>query len=128
VPQVVNILVLVGLYAGVVCAQLTVGERALREERGCGGAAIRAVLSVFHAGVGLFVFFGVEVLLNVIAHGDYRRQAFGPYGNLIPICGGLFGLLVPWLPLFRGGPRKRGENDENGDAVGRTRLTGRMER
>jgi hypothetical protein len=98
----VNILVLLAVYAGLVCAQLTVGERALREEKGCAGAVLRAVLSALHAGLGLFVFFGVKVLLNVIINGNYLRPAFGSYSNLIPIAGALFGLLVPWLPLLRG--------------------------
>jgi hypothetical protein len=41
-------------------------------------------------------------LLDVIAYHDYRRGVLGPYSMLLPYSGGLFGLLVPWLPLLRG--------------------------
>lgn len=104
--QAVNILVLVAIYAGVVYVQFTVIEPALRQIGGS-AAIVRAALSVVHGAFGCFFLIGVWVLLNVIRHGDYRNDAMWPYGGLMLVCGGQFGLLVPWLPLL-GGRTRRG--------------------
>ena len=79
---------------------LSVVERGLRHLR-YGRAVIRALLSVPHAVFGYFIWIGVLVLLNVIAYGDYQKGILGEYSILIPVGGGLFGMLVPWLPLLR---------------------------
>jgi hypothetical protein len=99
VLQAVNILVLVIVYAGVVFYQLWFVERRL-PPLSAGGAIARAILSSVHAVVGFFFFIGVGFLLNVIVNHDYRKMAFEPYWDLIPLGGVLFGLLLPWLPLL----------------------------
>jgi hypothetical protein len=109
VVQAINILVLLILYAGVVYFQWSFLERRLRTPGGRSGfarAIVRAAFSVLHTAVGLFVFSGIEALLNAIVNRDYRVGIFGWYSNLIPVGGGLFGLLVPWLPLLWGRPDK----------------------
>jgi hypothetical protein len=99
VVQAINIVVYLLLYAGILCLQFSFVERRLRRVRGSAIEA-RVVLSFLHAVVGLLTFFSVELLLNVVVYSDYRRGVFGWYSNLIPVAGGLFGLLVPWLPLL----------------------------
>jgi hypothetical protein len=110
VLQVVNILVLLTIYAGVVCGQLTLGERVLREEDGCIGVGLRVVLSVVHGAFGYGILLGVVCLLGVILFGDYRRGFEPGYSRLMPVVGGLFGLSVPWLPLLSGRRGQQGNS------------------
>jgi len=104
--QVVNLFFIVAVYAAVVCAQLTLGERGLRRLPHGESAICRAMLSIVHAAFGYASFLGVQILLNVIVNGDYRIQAFGIYGNILPVVAGLGGLIVPWLRLILTGRRQ----------------------
>jgi hypothetical protein len=83
---------------GIVHVQLSFVERGLRRQWR-NGVVERVLLSVVHAAIGLFVFIAFVTHLNVIVTGRYNQMIF-PYEMLIPLGGGLFGLLVPWLPLL----------------------------
>ncbi len=98
--QAVQLIVIVAVYAAVVCAQLTFGERRIRRLPSGESAFCRATLSIFHAVFGYASFLGVQVLLNVVVNGDYRIPAFGINVELVPIAAGLCGLLVPWLGVI----------------------------
>src|SRR5262249_40413777 len=93
--QAINILVLVVVYAGIVFCQFILGERRI-PKLSAGGTIARAILSIVHALVGFFFFIVVGFLLNVIVNHDYRKMAFEPYWDLIPLGGIVFGILVPW--------------------------------
>jgi ribosomal protein S18 acetylase RimI-like enzyme len=120
VLQIVNIFALFAVYGGVVFAHLFVVEQLLRIQPRR-GVIIRAGLSVVHALIGYAFFLGIVIQLNVIVHGDYRKWAFGTSSTLIPACGMLFGLLVPWLPLLGGRPKARAEWPPSDPSVTRGR-------
>jgi hypothetical protein len=109
VIQVINILVFILLYIGVLYFQFSFVERLLRTLRGPTAfdrAIDRVALSVLHSAIGLAVCYGVELLLNAMINRDYREPILGPYWMSIPVDGGLFGFLVPWLPVLWDRPDK----------------------
>ncbi len=105
-----SIVFLLAVYAGVVCAQPTIVERVLREEEGCTGTVLRAVLSVVHGFIAYMTLLGIGCQLSAIVFHDYRRPILGAYGVLILYFGALFGLLLPWLPALLRRRRGRAEN------------------
>jgi hypothetical protein len=108
VLQAINILAIVVVYAFIVWLQLSAGERWLRTLDLVPRTLMRICVSIVHAVVGFYTMVGIRVLLNVIVHQDYRRDIFGSYGLAMSVCGGLLGVVVPWLPLLRrNGRRKR---------------------
>jgi hypothetical protein len=108
VLQAINILVILAVYASLVWLQLSAGERRLRTLDPVIRTLSRIGLSIVHAVVGFYTMVGIRLLLNVIVHQDYRHNVFGSYYLVMPVCGGLFGAVIPWLPLLRrNGRRKR---------------------
>jgi hypothetical protein len=105
VPQVVSILVWVAVYAGVVYVHLHFIEPTLSRQPS--GIIARGVGSVVHGVIGFTLLFGIMITLNVLVWSDYRIDALWPYGGLLPCFGGLFGLLLPWVPLL-GSRTRRG--------------------
>jgi hypothetical protein len=108
VLQAINILVIVVVYTFLVWLYLSAGERWLRTLDLVPRTIMRFCVSIVHAVVGFYMMAGIKSLLNVIVNHDYRRDAFGSNGLVMPVCGGLFGAVLPWLPLLsRNGRLKR---------------------
>src|SRR5262245_29471631 len=91
------LLVLLAVYAGVAYIQLTAGERWLRSKPGVWPLA-RAGLSLLHAVFAYYLLVGVVVILNVLVTGNYRQMAFGPDALPIFLAAFLFSLPMACVP------------------------------
>ena len=104
-PQLLSLLIVATVYVVIVVLQITAGERRLRSLAWRAAIFRRIGLSIVHGFIGCLAFATVGAYLSIWASGDYRG---GSYGFLFTACGGVIGLLIPWLGLLR---KKCGEGE-----------------
>jgi hypothetical protein len=96
--QLCSLVFFASVYVAAVYAQLTVGERSIRQ-LGVVGLLVRAALSVAHAALGYVVSLALGVQLSAMIYGNYQRGIFGPYTFRAMVGFALVSLAIPWLPL-----------------------------